>query len=121
MTTALINEAEELCDLGIHKLGAVVRYMQWKHNLRIKVRSLPTRIKPRFKRLHARSTEPARLLQTLSPDQASETTLRLQEERTGLRHTLCNVWWVYPECPRDYSNYGLVSGTSIDCKALANR
>lgn len=79
VTTALLNEVEELYDAGGHNRGAVVWYMERTPNLRINVSSLRTRISAQCEKVHPRAAEAARLVETLSVYQASEPTLRWKD------------------------------------------
>lgn len=117
----VLKEATGLYEAGGHSLGAIVRYMEMKHKLRINIRSMRRRIDAQREKCHPRATEAARLIQNLFDDQASDPSLRYQVEKTGLSHTLCNIWWAYPEWLRDCDKYGVVPNVRIDGKDIANR
>lgn len=121
VTTELLSESSELCDAGSNSLGAVVRYMERKEQLHISIRSLRRRMSAQGEEAHPRATETARLIQRLSAEQAEEPILRLKAAKTFLCRKLCDIWWAYPECLRDYVTYRVVPGSSTDGKALENR
>lgn len=62
LSTTFLNETEELYDAGGHNLGAVVRYKERNHELRIIVRSLRTRFSSQHERVHPRATHVAQFL-----------------------------------------------------------
>lgn len=121
VTTEFLTEAMELYDASEHSLGAVVRYMERNHGLRINIHCIRSRIAARREEKHPRASETARLIPNLSADQASGPLLRFHVEKVGISPTLSYLWWAYPEFIRDDNTFGVVPGISIDGKALVNK
>lgn len=38
----------------------------------------------------------------------------------GVHNALYNIWWPFPEWVEEYRNSGIVSGVTIDGKAISN-
>lgn len=72
-------------------LCEIVRYMEKKHDLRINIRSIRSRIAAKREKSQPRASEAARLIQSFSSDQEEEPALLFQVEKTALSNTLCNI------------------------------